>query len=86
MDYQFCPFQCRDRLRRLAARTSAIDLVLLALLVAFGLGMCLTLAADAEVAFEERWRVPAGNEIVMPVSGSQGFAEIVPISKSRIKM
>lgn len=49
MHYRFCPSHWLDDVRRLAACTNPIDLVLLVLVAAFGLGMCLTLAADAEI-------------------------------------
>jgi len=46
MEYQFFPSRCWDHLSRIAARTNLIDLALLALLIAFGVTMCLTLTVD----------------------------------------
>jgi hypothetical protein len=93
MDYQFCPSQCWDRLRRLAARTNPIDLVLLALVTAFGIGMCLTLAADGDggrphayLASGEELQVSKGRQTVVPLSDSRQVSENDPVGKSKIKM
>jgi hypothetical protein len=82
VDNQFCPSRFWDHLRCFAAGANPIDLVLLVLLSAFGLSMCMTLAADAEVgrpraslSFSETGQSPDGGCVLLPISGSQRLRE-----------